>query len=177
MKRITIFLILCISWCAISYAQPRAIGARFGAEGTEVSYQHYLSPEKFLSVDAGVDLGYSLSGNIGARINGTYNIIWARPQWTKKGEWNIYAGPGVSTGWVEDRCVIKNGEERANDFTQGFMLALAGQVGVEYTFEFPLQLSIEVRPCLGLHFTDKPVSFYDNGLLGFLPCLGVRYAF
>ena len=177
MKRVITILIFAISWCAISYAQPKSLGVRGGATGAEVSYQHYLSSDKFISVDTGVDFGYSVSGKMGAHLNGTYNIIWARPQWTKKGTWNIYAGPGASTGWVEDRCVIKNGDERANYFTQGFMLALSGQVGLEYNFEFPLQLSLEVRPCIGFHLADKSASFYDNGLLGFIPSLGIRYTF
>jgi hypothetical protein len=171
----TLILIIC---CTISYAQqPKALGIRAGAAGTEISYQHSLSPEKFLSVDAGLDFGYSLSGKLGARVNGSYNFIWASPKWTKKGTWNIYAGPGVSTGWVEDRYVIKNGEERKNGYTHGFMLGITGLVGLEYNFTFPLQLSLEVKPCLGLHLADKSVSFYDNGLLGFTPSLGIRYAY
>jgi hypothetical protein len=57
------------------------------------------------------------------------------------------------------------------------MLAVSGQVGIEYNFQIPLQLSLEVRPCVGLHLADKSVSFYDNGLLGFIPSLGIRYTF
>lgn len=177
MNRIISVIILLISCCAISYAQPKALGLRGGASGTAVTYQHYLSHEKFLSVDAGVDFGYSVSGKLGALVNGNYNFIWASPKWTKKGTWNIYAGPGISTGWVEDRCIIKNGEQRANYYTRGFMLALSGQVGIEYNFRIPLQLSLEVRPCAGLHLANKSVSFYDNGLLGFIPSLGIRYTF
>ena len=98
MNRILTAIILIISCCAISYAQPKALGLRGGASGTEVSYQHYLSQEEFLSVDAGVDFGYNISGKLGAHVNGSYNFIWASPKWTKKGIWNIYAGPGVSAG-------------------------------------------------------------------------------
>lgn len=177
MNRILTAIILIISCCAISYAQPKTLGLRGGASGTEVSYQHYLSQEEFLSVDAGVDFGYNISGKLGAHVNGSYNFIWASPKWTKKGIWNIYAGPGVSAGWAEDRCIIKSGEQRANYYTSGFMLAVSGQVGIEYNFQIPLQLSLEVRPCVGLHLADKSVSFYDNGLLGFIPSLGIRYTF
>lgn len=177
MKRFTTIIILIISCCAVSHAQPRAIGIRAGATGTDISYQQNLSERNFLSLDAGLDLGYGVSGNLGARINGTYNFIWASPRWTKKGKWNIYAGPGLSTGWVEDRCVLKNGEERGNYYTNGFMLAVSGQVGIEYCFEFPLQISLEARPNIGLHLADRSLSFYDNGLLGFTPSLGIRYAF
>ena len=68
MNRIISVIILLISCCAISYAQPKALGLRGGASGTAVTYQHYLSHEKFLSVDAGVDFGYSVSGKLGALL-------------------------------------------------------------------------------------------------------------
>lgn len=177
MNRITATLVIIICYCTLSSAQPKSIGIRTGAYGTGISYQHHISSEKFLSIDAGVDFGYNASGNPGTYINGTYNFIWASPQWTKNGSWKIYAGPGVSAGWVEDRCVIKNGEERMNHFVKGLMLAISGQVGLEYNFEFPLQLALEVRPCVGAHLADKTLSFYDNGFLGIIPSLGLRYYF
>jgi len=72
------------------------------------------------------------------------------------------------------------------------MLALTGQVGIEYNFDFPLQISLDIRPYFGMHINDgrfripntdtvvkyeKKIGFYDNGLLGFAPCLSVRYRF
>lgn len=158
-------------------AQPRALGGRLGATGAEISYQHSFSSEQFLTLDAGLDLGYSISGRLGGRVCGAYNFIWATPKWTKKGAWKIYAGPGLTTGWVDDRAVIKNGEERANTFAKGFMIAAVGQVGLEYNFPFPLQLSLEIRPSIGIHLIGSSLSFYDNGFLGFVPALGIRYNF
>ena len=160
-----------------SFAQPRSIGTLVGATGAKVSYQQSLNADQFISIDAGVDLGYNVSGHLGAKVTGAYNFIWARPKWTTKGSWNIYAGPGISAGWVEDRGVIKIGEERANTFSKGFMIAAVGQVGIEYNFSFPLQLSLEVRPSIGIHMIEKSISFYDNGFLGFIPALGIRYNF
>ena len=158
-------------------AQPKAIGIRIGATGTDISYQQNFSTDLFLALDAGLDLGYGVSGKLGGRISGTYNFIWAKPKWTKKGTWNIYAGPGLSAGWVQDRVVIKAGEERANSFADGFVIGAVGQVGIEYKFEIPLQLALEVRPCIGMHIADKDISFYDNGFLGFIPALAIRYSF
>ena len=67
------------------------------------------------------------------------------------------------------------------------MIGLAAQVGVEYTFDFPLVLALEVRPVFGLHVNDDvdlggfkyngKAGFYDNGMLGFAPTLAVRYRF
>ena len=158
-------------------AQPKAIGIRIGATGTDISYQHSFSTDQFIALDAGLDLGYGVSGKLGGRISGTYNFIWAKPKWTKKGTWNIYAGPGLSAGWVQDRVVIKAGEERSNAFADGLVIGAVGQVGIDYRFEIPLQLALEVRPCIGMHFADKTISFYDNGFLGFIPALAIRYSF
>lgn len=158
-------------------AQPKAIGICIGAAGANLSYQHSLNADQFISIDGGVDLGYNISGHPGAKVTGTYNFIWAKPKWTKKGTWNIYAGPGLSAGWVQDRVVIKAGEERANSFADGFVMGAVGQVGIEYKFEIPLQLALEVRPCIGIHVADKDISFYDNGFLGFIPALAIRYSF
>lgn len=176
MKRFSVMtLLLCLAFAAD--AQPRSLGVRIGAGGVEASYQHDFTEEQFLSLDLGLDLGYNVRGSLGGKVTGVYEFIWARPRWTKKGTWNIYAGPGLSAGYVDDRVVIKTGEERANSFSRGCMVALVGQLGLEYNFSIPLQMSLEVRPAVGLHLTGNHVGFYDNGFLGFAPSLAVRYRF
>ena len=177
MKHLILTTLILASYCVISTAQPRSVGALVGSTGAKLSYQHDLSADQFISIDAGVDLGYNVSGHPGVKVTGTYNFIWAEPKWTQKGSWSIYAGPGLSTGWAQDRVVIKNGEERSNSFADGFVIGAVGQVGLEYRFEIPLQLALEVRPCIGMHITDETISFYDNGFLGFIPALAIRYSF
>lgn len=174
----TFFLITLYACIAIvANAQPRALGLRGGATGAEISYQHSFAGDQFLSIDMGIDPGYNVKGSLGGKVTGVYEFIWARPRWTKKGSWNIYAGPGISAGYVDDRIVIKAGTERANTFSRGYMVAVTGQVGLEYNFEIPLQLSLEVRPLAGLHISKNHFGFYDNGLLGFAPSLAIRYTF
>lgn len=158
------------------HAQPRALGARGGATGFEVSYQHAFPKDQFLSGDFGIDFGYNANCVIGVKLTGTYNFIWAHPAWTKKGRWSIYAGPGLSVGAVNDRIVVKTGKERANLYKNGFMIGIAGQVGLEYCFEVPVQIAAEIRPVIGIHVRDG-VGFYDNGLLGLAPTLALRYKF
>lgn len=174
-----LFLVILLTFCStvLANAQPRALGIRGGATGVEVSYQHSFSSEQFLNIDTGLDFGYNVSGHLGAKVTGIYNFVWSQPKWTNKGTWKLYAGPGISTGWKEDRVVVKVGEERANAFCRGFMIALVGQVGMEYSFDIPLQISLEIRPCVGMHLAESGLNFYDNGLLGFAPSLGVRYNF
>ena len=82
----------------------------------------------------------------------------AQPQWTSQGEWGFYAGPGVAVG-------LGLGE------ASYFSLAVAGMVGLEYTFNFPLQLSLDVRPQIGLGFGGHGLHW------GLMPALGVRYRF
>ena len=61
---------------------------------------------------------------------------------------------------------------------------VVGQAGLSYRFEFPLELSVDLRPALGGSFATATVEgvketaggFYFN-YLGFIPCIGVRYAF
>ena len=54
-----------------------------------------------------------------------------------------------------------------------FFFGLVGQVGLEYTFWFPLQLSADLRPTLGICDGE----FWTDGLFGFVPTLSVRYSF
>lgn len=146
MKKIVLIAAMVLGFTFAASAQPRAIGARL-SYGAELSYQHTLG-QNFLEADLGLgDFRY-------LNVAATYNFMIAKPDWTDRGEWGFYAGPGIALGAGKDL----------------FNVGVAGQVGLEYTFWFPLQLSIDMRPQLGLvgdHF----------GLWGWYPQLGVRYRF
>ena len=149
MKKILVIAALVLGLAVAASAQPRAIGVRVG-NGGEVSYQHSLGTN-FLEVDGGLGLGFDGVFNVGA--TGIYNFMIAQPQWTDRGEWGFYAGAGAAVG-----------------FSESLHIGAAGQVGLEYTFWFPLQLSIDLRPQLGLVNS----AF---GIWGWAPHLGVRYRF
>ena len=149
MKKIFLIAALALGFAVAASAQPRAIGVRVG-NGGEVSYQHSLG-NNFLEVDGGLGLGFDGVFNVGA--TGIYNFMIAQPQWTDRGEWGFYAGAGAAVG-----------------LSQSLYLGATGQVGLEYTFWFPLQLSIDIRPQLGLVNS----AF---GIWGWYPSLGVRYRF
>lgn len=191
MKRLTFIIILSVL-VACAYAQPRAMGLRAGATGLEASYEHAMSSVQFIQGDLGMDFGYNVNGRPGVRATAVYNFIWARPNWTTQGSWAIYAGPGLSLGFVDDQVPYEIGDAIIGHYDNGFMIGVVGQVGVEYTFRFPLQLALDVRPCFGLHVNDGKfrdretgltvnyggkTGFYDNGLLGFVPSLSIRYCF
>lgn len=188
----SIFILILSALAACAYAQPRSMGLRIGATGMEASFEHSMSPAQFIQGDLGMDFGYNVNGRPGVKATAIYNFIWARPNWTTQGSWAIYAGPGLSLGFVDDQVPYVIGDVILGHYDNGFMIGVVGQVGVEYTFRFPLQLALEVRPCFGLHVNDGKfrdrdsgltvnyggkTGFYDNGLLGFVPSLSIRYCF
>lgn len=192
MKR-TILTVILVATSIISFAQPRAAGLRFGITGIEADYQHTMQKNQFVEGGLGLDFGYYANGVAGIKATGVYNFIWARPAWTDKGKWALYAGPGATMGWVDDQVHFKVGEEVIYYQDNGFMFGICGQVGLEYTFWFPLQISLDLRPTIAMHInnghvyynpvTNKDekhgarVGFYDNGLLGLSPHISVRYRF
>lgn len=188
---ITTIAVLLGAAVAIS-AQPRSAGLRLGGSGLDVSYQHNLSKDRFVEGNFGLDFGYNANGNAGVRATAIYNFVWARPAWTEQGSWVLYAGPGLSLGFVDDQVPYEINNTIKGCYDNGFMLALTGQVGLEYDFDFPLCLSIDIRPYFGFHINDgklrlpnteqvvdfeSKIGFYDNGLLGFAPTISVRYRF
>ena len=150
MKRMILIAAMMLGLAFAATAQPRAIGARMGW-GFEASYQHTVKGADFVEADLGLFTFESLN------VAAVYNFMIAQPAWTDRGEWGFYAGPGAALGLG----LIGN---------SGFNLAAAGQVGLEYTFWFPLQLSFDIRAQLGATFGHG--FYYDIG-----PSLGVRYRF
>ncbi len=133
-----------------------AIGLRLGDSdgfGTEVSYQRALGDNNRLEVDLGWRTGKSYDG---FKLAGLYQWVWHLD-----GDFNWYAGAGGGIGSYSF-------ETPGNDFNETFAF-VAGDVGIEYSFDIPLLLSLDFRPELG--FGD----FNDD--LNFDIALGIRYQF
>lgn len=192
MKRIILTISIILAAASLAGAQPRSAGIRIGATGFDATYQHAMNSNQFIEGNVGLDFGYNSNGKAGFKATAIYNFIWARPAWTQEGSWALYAGPGISIGGVNDMAVYKFGKERLGYLDGGFMLAAAVQVGLEYNFEFPLQLSVDIRPYIGMHLNDgkyydviaqenrsygSTAGFYDNGIMGLIPTLSIRYRF
>lgn len=158
MKKMFLATILMVVGVVAAVAQPRAVGGRLGY-GAEVSYQHAVGANNMVQLEVGVPFFNGLEGAC------TYD--WIDPgntlvPWTERGEWHWYVGVG---GAVAAR----------NWFKSGFVGA-AGRIGIEYDFWFPLQLSIDFRPTLGVGFSSAGAGFaYD--LYGAGLGLGIRYKF
>ena len=191
-KSIIITVLLAFSALTVT-AQPRALGARIGATGFDVSYQHTLGNVNFIQTDLSLDFGYGASSAPGIKGTAIYNFVVARPAWTQKGTWALYTGPGLSLGYVQDKVNYRSGNYIWHPYDYGFMLAVAVQAGLEYTFEFPLQISVDIRPYFGMHVNGDitrridreteiiehkgKTGYYNGGWYGFIPTLSLRYRF
>lgn len=156
-----LFFVMLLSICATvtAWSQPmssNAIGLKFGAGvgdfiglGADVSYQRALSEINRLELN----LGFSSKSSVTRfSLEGFYQ--WVKPL---QGGLNWYVGPGAGVGFAS----VKNGSNK-------FFLGIAGQVGLEYRFKFPLQLTLDVNPYFGLLNSEG---------FGMPIQLGVRYMF
>ena len=137
-----------------------AIGLRLGNNdgfGTEISYQARLSQKNRLELD----LGWRSNNNEdNLKIAGVYQWVW-----NIDGGFNWYAGVGGGAGtWKYDD---NNG---IND--NGAFAFVAGDLGIEYNFDFPLQLSLDIRPEIYLNSASYVEDNFGPDL-----ALGVRYTF
>ena len=153
MKKILAIAVLALGISFAAAAQPKAIGLRWGWN-FEASYQHNVNGADFVEANLGT-FGFNSFD-----VSSTYNFMIAQPAWTDRGEWGFYAGPGL-----------------AFSFFSGTTIAVQAQVGLEYTFWFPLQLAIDLKPQFGAWIGNHASGFYTGGLYGFAPALSVRYRF
>jgi hypothetical protein len=162
-KILSAFLLLGLVFSANAQEiSKNAIGLRLGDNdgfGGEISYQRGLSSNNRLEVD----LGWRNSKDVDAyKIVGLYQWVW-----NIEGGFNWYAGVGAGVGsWSYNK----------NDFKDsGSFFLAAGDIGIEYLFDFPLQLSLDIRPELYLN-NNGDNQFRENSF-GPDIALGVRYRF
>ena len=165
MKKTLLIVIALLGLSLAAVAQPKAIGVRGGLFGPhfngEISYEHWATlfdnDYDFVEVDLGV-----FGGN-GFKATALYNFTFAPPEFTDRGEWAFYTGPGLAVGYGTGEN--KEGEKKAAPF-----VGLAYQLGLEYTFWFPLQLSVDFRPSFMI-----PAFMNRGNWYGF--AISARYAF
>lgn len=134
-----------------------ALGLRLGTNdgfGSEISYQRKLSSNNRLELD----LGWRNGNNVDAiKLTGLYTWVWNIDQ-----GFNWYAGFGGGLGsWNTNVNGYKD---------NGTFAYAAGDIGIEYNFDFPLQISLDLRPEIGGH------GYYENNY-GSDIALGLRYKF
>jgi hypothetical protein len=175
MKKLILSAVMLVGLAISAQAQEvrdNALGVRLGDSdgfGGEISYQRGLSNNKRLEFD----LGWRNSGNYDAmKLVGLHQWVW-----NIDGGFNWYAGVGAGVGtWSYDRGNNNNWNNDWDD--SGTFLLVAGDIGIEYVFDIPLQVSLDLRP--ELYFADgRNDNDFDNNYNSFGPdiALGIRFTF
>ncbi len=165
MKKILLFAFLLLG-AVFAQAQDiskNALGLRLGENdgfGGEVSYQRGLSKNNRLELD----LGWRNSNNVDAfKLTGLYQWVWNIDE-----GFNWYVGVGGGLGsWRSQYW--NNGHDYYVE-NSGAFFALTGDIGIEYNFDVPIQLSLDLRPELYFNSDD----FRDDNF-GPDIALGIRY--
>ena len=137
-----------------------ALGLRIGGGGgygAEVSYQRATSGNNRLEFD----LGWRNDSYYDAiKLVGLYQWVW-----NIEGGFNWYVGAGAGLGNYDDN--------RKDDFDRndGVFALIAGDIGIEYNFDFPLLLSLDFRPEIGFSDYREHNEFTPD------VALGIRYQF
>lgn len=160
MKKLLLVAIAFIGFATVSAQDisDNAIGLRLGDSdgfGAQISYQRALGDNNRLEVDLGITSG---NNNDGFKLAGIYQWVWLLD-----GDFNWYAGAGGGIGSISYDNVPPGFDDSETFFF------VAGNIGVEYNFDIPLQLSLDVRP--EFDFGDL------NDDLDFDIALGIRYRF
>lgn len=165
MKKLFLSIFMLLGLAFSSKAQnfsKNALGLRLGDNdgfGGEISYQLGLSKNNRLELD----LGWRNNQNIDAiKIVGLYQWVW-----NIEGGFNWYAGVGGGIGsWNYDG-------KGSPDNDGGTFLLAAGDIGIEYNFDVPIQLALDFRP--ELYFGDSRKDFDNYDSFGPDVALSIRY--
>jgi hypothetical protein len=184
MKKIFTTMVVMLAVASVAFAQPRAIGGRLGWNYEEFSYQHSLNDGMYLDLTAGFgDLWTSFASvNANVSLNWTFNI---------KGIWNWFVGPaagvgfgyGAGYGHFSRRGSIYDGILYDDYYYDApympYRLNIGGQIGFEWQFGIPLNLTVDWRPMVNVLGMVNPYYTTRSAVLGGLYNFGVglRYRF
>lgn len=150
MKKILISLIALVALTTAANAQyNNTLGLRGGAGtafGAELSYQTFLSDINRVELDLGATFGKEYNAVSLAAI-----YHW---HWFLAGGFGFYIGPGALAFLSDSHLGV----------------GVGGQVGIDYQFNAPFQISLDVRPMY--NFVGKVLGGFNYGA-----ALGIRYAF
>lgn len=156
-RKIIFALIALLSLQVTASAQSyeKALGIRGGIGtasyyGAEITYQNWVSDHNRVEYDLGLNFGGLEDGVNWVSLAAIYQ--W---HWTIEDGFGWYAGPGAMASLSFDN--------------PKFGIGVGGQIGIDYQFDIPLQLSLDIRPIW--NFIGY-VSGFNWGT-----SLGIRYAF
>ena len=172
MKIFSLLLVfgLCTSFTTLKAQEisDNAIGLRLGDSdgfGAEISYQRLL--DRYTRAE--INLGYRDSREHDAiKLTGLYQWVHAIDRGL---HW--YYGFGAGIGSVTFEPIPNpNNPNIIEDIDGGFFALVAGDVGIEYNFDIPVLVSLDIRPEYGV----VGFSNFENRF-NFDIALGVRYQF
>lgn len=158
MKKLFLFPFALLGFALTTNAQTisdNALGLRLGDSnglGAEVSYQRALGDNNRLEAN----LGWRNGNNYNAfQLTGIYQWVWLLD-----GSFNWFAGVGGGLAAFDGKDELRGTNETS--------LFAAGDIGIEYSFDIPLMLSLDFRPTSGFSdFTDEDFDI----------ALSIRYRF
>jgi len=153
MKRLFFSIVLTVTMLSAANAQSsgKAIGLRFvnAGDGAEISFQNSVGKSNRLELDLGANRNDTYRG---LQLTGVYQWVWDLDALAPGFNW--YAGVGGTIG----------------TYSSNFGLGVVGQIGLEYNFTIPLQLSLDWRPTVFNSYGLGNYGYAGNGL-------SVRYRF
>lgn len=160
---LSVGLVTLVATASFAQKAPKnAIGLRFGGNsglGTEISYQRDLTRNNRLELN----LGFRDNDNYNAtKVTGLYEWVW-----NIEGNFDWYVGAGAAVGNYSYKYNDRFGSRYKDNGTFGL---LTGTVGIEYTFDIPLQIALDARPELYLNNSYRDGLYIDFGV-------AVRYRF
>lgn len=157
MKKLIFSILFAFSVVSFANAQSNAIGARLGAgigSGTEASLLLGINNNNRVEFTLGLD--YTPAFNATAVYQWVFDLSQLEPGF------NWYTGVGLG--------ILVYGENTITKRDQGANVGILGILGLEYNFDFPLQLSLDFRP--GIYLGSKYRSGFGPGF-----AVGARYRF
>ena len=169
MKKLILSIFILTGFAFNAQAQDiskNALGLRLGDSdgfGAEISYQRGLSEKNRLEFDLGWRNRNNAYYNNARFVKMTGLYQWV---WNIEGGFNWYAGAGggIANGSYNYKI---NGDRYSDNYTYAF---IAGDIGIEYLFDFPLQLSLDFRP--EIYFSDRVKDDYGSDI-----AISARYRF
>ena len=162
LKAVTIMFCMASFMVGAQEISDHAIGLRLGDSdgfGAEISYQKSVNRYNRIELD------------LGWRDSRAYDAfkLAAVYQWIHSidGGFNWYYGVGGGLGSVDFEP-----RPNFNDDDGGLFVFAAGDIGIEYNFDFPLLLSLDFRPEVGVLGYDGFNDSFDFDI-----ALGIRYQF
>ena len=172
MKKILLTMVAVLAFGSMAFSQISLGGRFYGGinSGLEASLLYDMSQSNRIEADLGFGFGYMTRHYTDALgVNRVDYPVYHVATLTGAYHWEFNIVKGF--GWfVGPAAQLGLGGNSHGDFY--FRLAAGAQGGVQYKFDFPLQVSLDVRPMLDfIHLTD-PRSLFDLGIAA-----GVRYCF